>query len=464
MAGAHVPAVGGEGNRNWASIASLNISRRQKTNTLEVRLENETGSGSSLNTEEIERLLRRLKVNPSQFSMIQACPERKNVVYITFVQGVDNTKFLANQTKSYILKEGIRTTTIRPVGKRDVLVTVYGLHPDTRDEGVIQYLSAYGEVNKKDPVVYGVYPGVPGSSIIAGKYNGNRSYMVEVKRNRGTYHIIDGEKVTIKYRGQIKTCAKCHQSQHTCPGKGLARDCSAERVLLSDHMKNHWEEINFKPNTADMNEVDITTDDEIEKVSASQTKENKTSFKEPDPDTLKKCTGVVIPGDCDIGSLIRFLKECGLAEEFTQEDLLFKENRKTKTVYVHDLSPETSMKLIRNSQDREFQGKKLSVFTLVEDTPSKKVSPNSDSLSAVGSTEGTNSKFWRDKNSTDSNTDESNSENEVDITADFVFENAESFKRKAGSSPSIISPSQQKKEKKKARKANKKEAFSPNPK
>ena len=195
--------------------------------------------------------------------------------------------------------------------------------------------------------------------------------------------------------------------------------------------------------------------------------ENKTFFKEPDPDTLKKCTGVEIPGvkkDCDIESLVKFLKECGLAEEFTQDDLLFKENRKSKTVYVHDLSPEISMKLIRNSQDREFQGKKLSVFTLVEDTPSKKVSPNSDSLSAVGSTEGTNSKFWRDKNSTDSNTDESNSENEVDITADFVFENAESFKRKAGSSPSIISPSQQKKDKKKARKANKKEAFSPNPK
>ena len=70
MAGAHVPATGGERDRNWASIASLNISRRQKTNTLEIRLENETGSGSSLNTEEIERLLKRLKVNPSQFSMI----------------------------------------------------------------------------------------------------------------------------------------------------------------------------------------------------------------------------------------------------------------------------------------------------------------------------------------------------------------------------------------------------------
>ena len=82
-----------------------------------------------MNTEEIERLLKRLKVNPSQFSMIQACPERKNVVYITFNQGVDINKFLTYQTESYVLKEGIRTTTIRPVGKREVLVTVYVLNP-----------------------------------------------------------------------------------------------------------------------------------------------------------------------------------------------------------------------------------------------------------------------------------------------------------------------------------------------
>ena len=34
MAGAHVPAVGDIRDRNWASIASWNISRRQKTNTL----------------------------------------------------------------------------------------------------------------------------------------------------------------------------------------------------------------------------------------------------------------------------------------------------------------------------------------------------------------------------------------------------------------------------------------------
>ena len=51
------------------------------------------------------------------------------MVYITFNQGVDINEFLTYQTESYVLKEGIRATTIRPVGKIELLVTVYGLHP-----------------------------------------------------------------------------------------------------------------------------------------------------------------------------------------------------------------------------------------------------------------------------------------------------------------------------------------------
>ena len=43
--------------RNWASIASLNVSKRRKTNTLEVRLENELKSGCTLNSQEMEKLL-----------------------------------------------------------------------------------------------------------------------------------------------------------------------------------------------------------------------------------------------------------------------------------------------------------------------------------------------------------------------------------------------------------------------
>ena len=405
-----------------------------------------------------------------------ACLEPKNLVDIIFANGVDINKFVTNQAESYILKEGVRTTTIRPVGKREISVTVFGLHPDTRDEAVIQYLNAHGQVNKKDPVVCGVYPGAPGSTMLAGKQNGNCSYMVEVKRNLGTYHIIDGEKVTVKYRGQTKTCAKCHQSQFVCPGKGLAKDCSADRVLLSEHMKNHWKSINFKPNTTEMHEVDVPSDDEICQVSASEVKPAEATVTEPAPGILEKCTGVVIPGvKQDMEEFTKCSKNWGLPEEFGQEDLHFKENRKSKTVYIHDLKPEVCLKLIKNMHGKEFADKKLLAYTLVEDTPSKKTSPTEDSVSATKpderpkSTEDSvpaikpdvrpKSKFWSVNLNTASDTDDSNTEYDTsceqhDTTAGFIFEKIkENLKRKAGASRNHVSPTLTRKEQKIQRRA-----------
>ena len=194
---------------SWSSIASMNVSKRNKTNTLEVRLEKDEGTSCMLKVEEIERLLRRLNIQANQFTSVQACPERRNVVFITLVNGVDIKRFINPSNEFFILKPGIRTTVIKEVNRREVNVQVFGLHPDTKDEAVIRYLNAHGKVNTKLPVTYSTYPGAPGSSLLAGKRNGNRSYAMEVNKNIGSVHIIDGEKVSIKYQGQIKTYNKC---------------------------------------------------------------------------------------------------------------------------------------------------------------------------------------------------------------------------------------------------------------
>ena len=108
-------------SRTWSSIASLNVSKRNKTNTLEIRLENDqTGTGYSLNTEEIEKLLRRLKIDASQFTSVQACPERKSVVFITLASGIDASKFIVRSNESFVLKPGLRTTTIKHANKKEV--------------------------------------------------------------------------------------------------------------------------------------------------------------------------------------------------------------------------------------------------------------------------------------------------------------------------------------------------------
>ena len=80
--------------------------------------------------------------------------------------------------------------------------------------------------------------------------------MVNLVMPMGTFHIIDGEKVSVRYRGQVKSCARCHQPENYCPGKAMARECNAERVLLSTHMKLHWDNIGFKPENNSGEDVD----------------------------------------------------------------------------------------------------------------------------------------------------------------------------------------------------------------
>ena len=135
-------------------------------------------------------------------------------------------------------------------------MTISGLHPNTNDQAVTKYLAAHGKVSATDRVIHHVYPGAPRSSLCAGKLNGNRSYMVEISKSMGSYHIIDGEKVSVKYRGQDRTCARCHKTESVCPGKAMARDCSSDRVLLSAHMGEHWAKVGYKPDSSELNEVD----------------------------------------------------------------------------------------------------------------------------------------------------------------------------------------------------------------
>ena len=73
-----------------------------------------------------------------------------------------------------------------------------GLHPNTKDQAVIKYLSAHGKFSTAEKVIHHVFPGEPGSSLCAGKLRGNRSYvMVELKVAMGSYHIISERMVPV---------------------------------------------------------------------------------------------------------------------------------------------------------------------------------------------------------------------------------------------------------------------------
>ena len=67
------------------------------------------------------------------------------------------------------------------------------------------------------------------SSTLKGFKNGDRSYKVELKPevNIGSYHMLDEQKVTVRYSGQQQTCAICHETAFNCVGGAAARRCEA---------------------------------------------------------------------------------------------------------------------------------------------------------------------------------------------------------------------------------------------
>ena len=98
-----------------------------------------------------------------------------------------------------VTESGIRAVHVKPAGKRDVVVTLKGIHPNTRDDGVLDYLAKYGKIITTK-VVYAAF----GEGPLKGIRNGDRLYKMEIKSktNLGTYHVIDGQRITGRYPGQ----------------------------------------------------------------------------------------------------------------------------------------------------------------------------------------------------------------------------------------------------------------------
>ena len=215
-------------------------------------------------------------------------------------------------------------------------------------------------------------------------------------------------------------------------------------------MRKHWQEINYKPGFTDMNEVDIITDEELEQVSAKISNKPQPVYEEPTADILEKCTGVVIPGikkDSDMSDFLGCLIECGLPNNFSVEDLHFKEKRRSKTATIYDLNPKISTNIVKNLQGKIFAGRMLTAYTLVEDTPIKKTPQKSNSGNDSSSEKS-------DDDSSDSDDYNTSYENH-DPSSGFIFKNVDTFKRKAKLSPVLEPQTQSKKERKRQKKLNK---------
>ena len=360
--------------RSYSSITAINTSVRDNKNVLEVRLERQQGATFRLSQLEIESLLVRLGIDGSHFLGVSACPEGKPVVLITLHPSVDIKKFLY-RNESYVVKEGVRTTAIRPAGKKDVLVTVSGLNPNIRDQAVIRYLEAHGKVSKTEKVIHHVFPGEYGSTLCAGKFNGNRSFVMEITEQMGSYHIIDGEKVTIRYPGQEWSCARCHNFKRSCPGLAIAKDCTAERVLLSSHMENHWRKIGFKPETKSDSEVDDVPDLDIQ-----VGQPNKVTPVISESQLVSKYKSVIVKGflpSTSLEDVCNELRKNGLPSNYNTENLL--RNEKSGALTIPNLEPDQCLLILENMHSKKFLGRKIFVTSVVSNSPSKS-QPSEESI------------------------------------------------------------------------------------
>ena len=280
-----------------------------------------------------------------------------------------NIQRFINRSECFELKQGIRTGIIRPAGKKEQSVTISGLHPNTKDQAVVRYLSAYGKVSTADRVIHHVYPGVAGSSLCAGKMNGNRTYMVEIQKPMGSYHIVDGEKVSVKYRGQDRTCARCHNTESACTGKGMAKNCTSDRVLLSAHMEEHWEKVEYKPDTIDLNEVD-ELDIQIGRIEPEPTPADSLR-----PNHKDRYSSVLINGfskTAEEQDIYDILIEGGLPAEYNIENI--KKNDKNGQLTIDTLDPSVCLSLTDHIHGKQFFNRKVYVTSVVQKTPTKETS------------------------------------------------------------------------------------------
>ena len=89
-------------------------------------------------------------------------------------------------------------TQVRPATRREVTVLVTGLHFNTPDTQVVDYITQFGGKVTSTEAAYGVFRDGPSK----GKHNGERIYKAEFTNQitpMGTYHLLGGAKIRVIY-------------------------------------------------------------------------------------------------------------------------------------------------------------------------------------------------------------------------------------------------------------------------
>ena len=307
--------------------------------------------------------MKKIGLDTEKIEEIQICPNGRGVINITLKSDVDIGKYCSHDVIE-VTADGIRAVHAKPAGRREVIATLKGLHPNTREEVVFEYLGKFAKVNS-GKVVYSLFKDGP----LKGLRNGDRNYKLEIKPNTniGSYHIIDGHKVNVRYPGQLQTCGRCLMSSRECRGRGVARVCETEGGVKADfgtYILNLWQKIGYQPK--DYQEIDVSEVSEVVKVQEGGIF---TPLKETSE--TGNFTGVLIKGfskDVDQGEIVELLVRAGLPESQT-ESIHFSSSG---SIQIKDLDNTVCTTLITALHRTSFENKRIFCNGIIQLTPEKR--------------------------------------------------------------------------------------------
>ena len=367
------------GVMSYADRAKLNVrfDQRLRRNVLEIEVEKDKEDDEIILTEDtIAKLLNKIKLNIySHVEGYQVSFGRKKAkIAVLCKQGLDLEQFCIRE--SLEVEKGVKTNFIRPAGRKDVAVTVTGLDFNTPDSLVQEYITKFGGKLITNDVIYGKY----GEGPFKGKINGVRKYQVdfsEAKLQMGTFHILDGQKVKVFYRGN-GTCGWCQADSIKCPGGAKAKACKevgTKQVHLGEHMKELWSKIDFNPQAFEITEVEYDDSDNSDHFGGDRKVLRAVNFPrsiEPNqmsPSESAKFTGVRInnfPLDISDEDIVNFLSD-EINEKISTSDVKSEKTKYSTNTY---LGPGPSLEIIakvaelidyKTTSKTFFEGRKLHV-------------------------------------------------------------------------------------------------------
>ena len=355
--------------KSWAEMLGSTLSPGLNKNVLEIVLDKDQRGAFAVTDHDCAKVMRKIGLDPRpgvHVEAVQICPNGRGIILITLKPEIAIANFCRHDVFE-VTASGIRVVNIKPAGKRDAVVTIKGLHPNTRDDGVLAYLNKFAK-SITNKVIHGVYVDGP----LKGLKNGDRSYKLEIKPNDniGTYHVIDGQKVTLRYPGQQQTCARCHETARTCKGGGMARRCEAAggvKVELSDYIIQLWNKIGYVPGDVGLAAVYDDHGEEEQAVTEQEGWKFTPVKQAPLPGSFGGVSIRQFPRETDSGEIMEFLVRSGLPEQL-KENVVVKQNG---TVIISNLENTVCLVLIENIHAKKSFGRKLYCDGIIPLTPEK---------------------------------------------------------------------------------------------